>query len=162
MAFSHIFVAPHTIQVARSDMLLACRRSLVHGPLLLLRYTLSGLPWGLLVASTHWQQAGEGPVVSSPSMRIGLWIDRLLGLLEEVWVIFILLNTHLLDVLTSAVHSFQVADLAMPVLAHPVEGVSAEDVDPMDEDGGEGQEDDDEAGGDAEGSLGPGAQVCGD
>ena len=51
----------------------------------------------------------------------------------------------------------KVADLAMPVLAHPVEGVGAEDVDAMDDDGEEQDGDEEERGDDI--ALGPGAQV---
>ena len=80
--------SPHTVltlfplknarQLARTDMPAACRRSLAHGPLLLLRYTLGGLPWGALAAAP--QQPGQ-PL---PRMALGQLVERLLDLLEQV------------------------------------------------------------------------------
>ena len=63
-------------------MTLACRRSLVHGPLLLLRYTLGGLPWVKLTISRD--DAGTEGHGLSPSNVFREWIDRLMGLLEQV------------------------------------------------------------------------------
>ena len=59
---------------------------------------------------------------------------------------------------------YQVADLAMPILSRPVDGISAEDVDLLNhdvvEDGGGFGAGDDEDGGDVDDAgLGPGAQV---
>ena len=77
--------------------------------------------------------------------------------------LYISLFLFALPLSTLPLNSQQVANLAVPVLAHPVEGVGAEDVDAFmdddsdedeDVDGVEGQEEGDDANG-----LGPGAQV---
>ena len=66
-------------------MMAACRRSFVHGPLLLLRYTLSGLPWGaMLAASPVTGGGGEEGAEEGPAVRLGCWVERMLGLLEQV------------------------------------------------------------------------------
>ena len=74
--------SPPCLQVARADMMVACRRSFVHGPLLLLRYTLTGLPWGAMLAAAP--PAGEGGEEEGPAVRLGRWVERMLGLLEQV------------------------------------------------------------------------------
>lgn len=63
----------------------ACRRSLVHGPLLLLRYTLGGLPWTMLMTA-RGGSAGTGSG-STPTDALRIWIDRMLGLLEKVEIL---------------------------------------------------------------------------
>ena len=75
------------LQVARVDMMAACRRSFVHGPLLLLRYTLSGLPWGAMLAAAPPAGGGgeEGAEEEEgPAVRLGRWVERMLDLLEQV------------------------------------------------------------------------------
>ena len=63
----------------------ACRHSLVHGPLLLLRYTLGDLPWvKLTVARSVGCGAVDEENGTSPSDALSDWINRLLGLLEQV------------------------------------------------------------------------------
>ena len=64
-------------------MMGACRRSLVHGPLLLLRYTLGGLPWGLLLTPSR-AGAGDAGSPTGPAALLQAWLDRMLDLLEQV------------------------------------------------------------------------------
>ncbi|GAX83456.1 hypothetical protein CEUSTIGMA_g10881.t1 [Chlamydomonas eustigma] len=114
------------LHIAAVDMAHACRRNLVHGPLLLVRYALGTLPWGTLL-STQLRQASQlsGAVEAAEHLRG--WVDRLLSLLQ------------------------QVVTLATPVLAHPVEGIGAEDVEEA-ADAEDGEDEGDEG-------LGPEAQV---
>ncbi|KAG1680341.1 hypothetical protein FOA52_015431 [Chlamydomonas sp. UWO 241] len=133
------------LEAARVDFGAACRRSLVHGPLLLLRYCINSLPWGPLLRQQRESAAAAAAEVGGARREPELlaWIGRLVGLLE------------------------QVADLALPVLARPLEGVSAEDVDADDDAGdgggdgdGDGSDDGAQADGGGGGGLGPSAQVA--
>ena len=63
----------------------ACRRSLVHGPLLLLRYTLGALPWAALLAAGARPQGkgqgqGQGQAGEQPPASAAVALGRLGGL----------------------------------------------------------------------------------